>query len=482
MAATAIGEAAAPSAVAVGWRAQIWRVGWWVLPALVLAGFGGSLVARRHGLWFDELYTAEVAPLPLSDLLRAMVRGEGTIPYLRDAPPSYNAPYYVLVHLLTWLPGVGGDTSLRLLSLLATAGGLALTTRAVARLSGTGTGVLAGTVVALSPLLLEQSVEARSYGLAVLATGGAALGLVRWLQGAPRGLLLFGVCGTSMGLMHWYAVTVLAAFVVAALLLRRRAALPVLLTGTLAVLPTAALVALNLLSGNGDGNARHVLGTGGRLPGLALEVWAGGRTVLVLLLLALCAVGAVRGRGGRVVAVCWALVPLVLLTLGDLVRPLFWPRYLLAGLIGVGVLAAVGAWALPRSARVPAAALLLALTCTATLPVLDRGPREQGDELVTWRAGVHAPGEPVVAADTRSALSVDHFTRTLAPGLRADLVLPPADVPSDADRVWLVRREHRGGLWGTDDDDLLLAAGLAPERSWTFPGSKTRLVVQLWTR
>jgi mannosyltransferase len=176
------------------------------------------------------------------------------------------------------------------------------------------------------------------------------------------------------------------------------------------------------------------------------------------------------------------LVPLTLLTLGDLVRPLFWPRYLLLGLLGVGVLAAAGAWALPRLLRLPAAVLLLALTAATSQPMLDRGPREQGDDLVVWLAEVQSPGEPVVAGDTRSALAVDHFTRTLAPRLRADLVLPPEDGPPDADRVWLVRREYRGGLWGTDDDDLLTAAGLAPVRSWRFPGSKTDLVVQLWTR
>ena len=82
--------------------------------------------------------------------------------------------------------------------------------------------------------------EARSYGLAVLATGGAFLGLVRWLQEPPRGLLLLGLAGAGMGLAHWYAVTVLAAFVVAALLLRGRRAVPVLLTAAAAVRADAA--------------------------------------------------------------------------------------------------------------------------------------------------------------------------------------------------------------------------------------------------
>ena len=453
-----------------------------LLPVAVVLLLGGLLLRADHGLWFDELFTAEVVRLPLGDILTAVAQGSGTAPYLAGVPPSYNAPYYVVAHLWAALPGSGGDTSLRLLSLLATAGGLALVTRAVARLAGTGTGVLAGVVLAASPLLLEQAVEARSYGLVLLATGGAALGLVRWLQEPPRGLLLFGLAGAGMGLMHWYAVTVLAAFVVAALVLRRRRALPVVLTGTLAALPAGAMVAVNLLNGTGGRNAEHLNSTEGRLARLALEVWTGERTSLLLLVLALAVVAAVRARGIRVLGLAWALVPLVLLTLAELVRPVYLPRYLLAGLLGVGVLAAAGAWALPKTVRWAAAAALLVLTVLASLPVLERGPRERADEVVDLVAELQSPGEPVVAADQRSALGVDHYTRLRAPQLRDDLVLPPDDAPPGADRVWLVRRIVRGEPVQTDDDDLLRAAGLEQARTWEFPGSKTTLVLQLWTR
>ena len=219
-------------------------------PALVLL-LGTVLLLPGHGLWFDELFSVEVSRRPLGEILSAIIDGEGITSYLDGVPPSYNAPYYVVAAAWVSLPGLGGDLSLRVLSLLATAGGLALITRAVTRLSGTATGVLAGLVLAASPLLLEQSVEARSYGLAVLATGATVLGLVRWLQHAPRGLVLFGLAGAGMGLAHWYAGTVLAAFVVAALFLRGRRALPVLLTGAAAAIPTALLIGLNLLERHG---------------------------------------------------------------------------------------------------------------------------------------------------------------------------------------------------------------------------------------
>ncbi|MCW2581011.1 MAG: hypothetical protein JWR82_2612 [Blastococcus sp.] len=453
-----------------------------ILPPLLVVLLGTALLAPGHGLWFDELFTAEVARRPLQDIASAIVDGEGTTSYLADVPPSYNAPYYLVVHLWMSLPGLGGDTSLRALSLLATAGGLALITRAVARLRGPATGILAGVVLACSPLVLEQAVEARSYGLAVLATGGAALGLARWLQEPSRGLVLFGLAGAGMGLAHWYGVTVLAAFVVAALLLRGRRALPVLLIGGAAALPTVGLVALNLLNGTGARNAEHLRDTGGQMAGLAVEAWAGGRNPLLYLTVALAIVGAVRATGLRVVALCWAVVPLVLLLAAELVRPVFLPRYLLAGLLGLGVLAAAGALALPRAARAPVAALLVGCSLLGSATMVDRAPRERSDDVVEFLARTHRPGEPIVAADQRSATGLDHYVRTLAPELRPDVVLPPDDAPAVADRVWLVRRLIDGTPVSTDDDDVLVAAGLRQVDERAFPGSKTDLVLQRWER
>jgi mannosyltransferase len=397
-------------------------------------------------------------------------------------PPSYNAPYYLVVHAWMSLPGLGGDTSLRALSLLATAGGLALITRAVARLGGRATGILAGLVLACSPLVLEQAVEARSYGLAVLATGAAALGLTRWLQEPPRGLVLVGIAGAGMGLAHWYAVTVLAAFVVAGIVLRGRRALPLVLTGAVAALPTAGLVALNLLNGTGGRNAEHLKDTGGQLAGLAVKAWTAGENPLLYLTVGLAVLGAARAAGLRVVAASWLLVPLLLLLAAEQVRPVYLPRYLLTGLLGLGVLAAAGALTVPRAARAPVAALLLACSLLAAQPLFDREARERSDDLVRLLAEVHRRGEPIVAADQRSATGLDHYVRTLAPGLRPDVVLPPDDAPVEAERVWLVRRLIDGVPEPTDDDEILDAGGFRQIAEQEFPGTKTDLVLQRWER
>jgi hypothetical protein len=465
-----------PAPVAPRWSALE------LLPTALVALLGTLLLLPGHGLWFDELFTAEVGRLPLPEILSAIADGRGTTSYLAGVPPSYNAPYYVVVSAWTSLPGLGGDTSLRALSLLATAGGVALITRGVVRLTGRATGVLVGLVLAGSPLLLEQAVEARSYGLAVLATGGAFLGLVRWLQEPPRGLLVLGLAGAGMGLAHWYAVTVLAAFVVAALLLRGRRAVPVLLTGAAAAVPALLLVGLNLLNGTGARNAEHLRDTEGTLADRAVEAWAGGATPLLYLSVGLAVLGALKARGVRVVATAWLLVPLLLLLTAELVRPVYLPRYLLAGLLGLGVLAAAGAMTVPRPARVPVAALLLGCTLLTSAPLLDREPRERAEDVVLRLAEVHGADEPIVAADQRSAIGLDHYVRSLAPQLRPDVVLPPDDAPADADRVWVVRRLLGGVPEPTDDDAILAAAGLRMVRQEEFPASKTHLVLQLWAR
>ena len=97
-------------------------------------------------------------------------------------------------------------------------------------------------------------------------------------------------------------------------------------------------------------------------------------------------------------------------------------------------------------------------------------------------AEVHRADEPIVAADQRSAIGLDHYVRTSAPQLRPHVVLPPDDAPRDADRVWVVRRLLGDEPEPTDDDAILRAAGLRMVRQEEFPADKTHLVLQLWAR
>lgn len=457
---------------------------WWALPAVVLALLGGWLVARRYGFWYDELYTAEVAPESLGRLFDAFVRGDGTIAYLRDAPPSYNFPYYVVAHVWLALTPFGADEmGLRLLSLVAMVAAAAVFTRAVGRLAGRRTGLVAGLLVATNPFVVAYAAEARGYALALLATAVAALGLARWLDGGSS-LWLYGVAAGGAGLFHWYALLVTAAFAVAAVLLRRRAAAPVVVATAVAAVPALAVVATALANGVGGSGAEWIRDVGLAVPRLALRSWAGGNLVLALAVLAAVAAGVVRARGpARTVALCWVGLPLAAVTAGELVRPVYVDRYLLPTLIGLAVLAALGVATLAGRWRTVALAGLLVPSLVVTAGNVTRGPREDVRGAVALVAAGHRAGEPVVAAARWDALGVEHYARRHHPELAADLVLPPAPVPP-AGTVWVVRRAA-GGVKGDvakleDLDRDLAARGMRVVEEDRLDGRRTVVVVQRW--
>ena len=465
--------------------ADLQQRAWWLLPPLALAVLGGWLVARRYGFWYDELYTAEVAPERLGRLFHAFVGGDGTIAYLRDAPPSYNFPYYVVAHVwLALTPFAADEVGLRLLSLVAMTGAVAVFTRAVGRLADRRTGLIAGLLMATNPFVVAYAGEARGYALALLATAVAALGLARWLDGAPRAPALFGAGAAVAGLFHWYALLVAAGFALAAVVLRRRHATPMVVVTAVAGLPALAVVATALANGVSGSGAEWIRDVGLAVPRLALRSWAGGNLVLALAVVAAAVAGALsRDRRPRVVALCWVGLPVAAVTAGELVRPVYVDRYLLPALIGLAVLAALGVARFPTRWRAAAVAGLLAPSLVVTAGNVTRGPREDVRGAVALVAAGHRAGDPVVAAARWDALGVEHYARRHHPELTADLVLPPAPVPP-ATTVWVVRRAA-GGVKGdatrlADLDRELGARGMRLAGEQRLEGRRSVIVVQRW--
>ncbi len=455
-------------------------------PALVLALLGSALLARRQSLWYDELFTAEVGPVPFGELVRAVLSGEGTTSYLVGVPPSYNAPYYAAVHLwllLTRLPA--NDIGLRLLSLLATVGAVVVLTAAVSRLAGRQVGLTAGLVAATNPFVVEYAVEARGYGLAMLATSITVLGLAHWLDGGR--LWRYAAGATLAGLAHWFALPVVAGLALAALLLRRRQARGLLAVSAAAAVPTLLLVGLTQLNGLGDGAIGPIPNAGAAVPALAVKAWSAGSPLLIVATVLAVAAGmwqGVRGsapdRRTAVIGACWVGVPLVAVTLAQLARPVFVPRYLLAALLGLSVLTALGIARLPGRSRVVAAGLLVIFSLVAVADVYGRRVREDARGVVALIAARQQPGEPVVAVDRRAALALEHYTEREHPRLLPDIFVPPDDPPAGAGTVWLVRESVRGRPLPSDDDAILIAQGLQITDTWVLPGTIMDLVVQRW--
>ncbi len=451
---------------------------------------GGWLLLRRHGLWYDELYTSEVAPLPIGRLVRALISGEGTIPYLQDAPPSYNAPYYAVAHgwlAVTRLPA--DEMGLRLPSLLAAIAAVAVFSVAVARLAGDRrVGAVAGLVTAANPFVVQFAAEARGYSLALLAVAGAALGFARWLESGSRGAVAaYGVASAAAGLLHWFALLVPAGFAVAAVVLRRgRGAGRVVLATALAALPALGLVAVAVANGVRDSGAEWIRGAGGAVPRLVLRSWSGRHSALLAATVLAAAAGllarARSRRDVRVTALAWFAVPVAAVTAAEAARPVFVDRYLLPATLGLAALVALGVTAPKRRPlAAAAAAVVLGASLAATAADVKVGPKDDVRSAMALVAAQQRPGEPVVAAARWDALGVDHY----AGRLRPDLVLPPAPVP-DAPALWVVRRAA-GGVKGDaarlDDLDRELAGrGLTVARERRFDGRYADVVVQRWER
>ena len=451
----------------------------WATPAVV---FVGALAARLWGLgskpfWLDELTTSQRASLPLPALVHDSLR-------------YHHLPaYFALVSPLSGAADFGWRVPSALLGALA----CALTAAAAIRLGGRHAGLLAGTLVALSPLQVQYGQEARSYALLLTCIATSLLGFARLAQDATlsdrKGWTLalagtFGATNTlSVGLFWPFAASLglLAAT-------RRLRAWRIWTIGLVAVaaatLPWfAAMYRLNF-GAMTDGldwvpslSLEEVKASiasvylfqvvslvsfrvfPAPVPGLA--------TTLGGLVLAAMLGGAVWTRrrepeAGRMLAGMAIAFPAALLAV-SVVRPLFIPRYLLWGALPAFILAGLGVNLLPVRARLPAVgavALLLAVNLAGyyraeTKPRWDLASRMLGD-----RSG---PSDVVLAPDTRIADVMEHFlARDGAAWDRSRFLTDPATAAArlaTGSTVWL----PKGAIGQTG-----VAPALTPEDSERF--------------
>ena len=215
---------------------------WWPLAALVLL----AAVLRLSTLdvqsfWYDEAFTpVHVLHSSLSATLHAVVHTENT-------PPLW--------YLIAWLDArvLGdGEIALRLPSALAGIATVPVVWAIAAELAGRRAALLAAALVAVNPLFVWYSQEARAYGLFVLTAALAMLCFVRALREPTRGrLALFALAGALALLSHYFAVFLLAPMVLWLLAdpRARRAAVPV--AAALALVGLALLPLISAQGGHG---------------------------------------------------------------------------------------------------------------------------------------------------------------------------------------------------------------------------------------
>jgi 4-amino-4-deoxy-L-arabinose transferase-like glycosyltransferase len=215
---------------------------WWPLAALILLAAVLRLATlTEQGFWYDEAFTpVHVLHAGLGATLKALVHSENT-------PPLWYLLAWVDVRLLG-----DGALALRLPSALAGIATVPVVWAIGQELSGRRAALIGAAIVAVNPLFVWYSQEARAYGLFVFFAALAMLCFVRLLRApSARRAAWFALSGALALLTHYFAVFLLIPMVL--LLLRersaRRAALPA--AAGLAVVGLALLPLISAQGGHG---------------------------------------------------------------------------------------------------------------------------------------------------------------------------------------------------------------------------------------
>ncbi len=212
---------------------------WWPLAACVL--LAAALRLSTLGLqsfWYDEAFTpVHVLHPSLFSTLRSVVHTE-------NSPPLW----YVL-EWLDWRVLGSGEVALRLPSALAGIATVPVAWWLGCELSGRRAAIGCALLVAVNPLFVWYSQEARVYGLFVLAAALLTVCFVRAEREPTRGrMAAFAAAGTLAMLTHYFAVFLLVPMALWMLYERRlrRTAIP-----ALAALAAVGLALLPLVSAQG---------------------------------------------------------------------------------------------------------------------------------------------------------------------------------------------------------------------------------------
>jgi uncharacterized membrane protein len=210
----------------------------------------------------DEVVTA--TRILRGDFWQAM----DAVGYSESAPPLY----YALAWLWTQVTGTG-ELGLRSFSALAGVLTVPVAYLLGAELRGRRTGIAAAALVAVNPMLVWYSQEARAYALFALLTAVSFLYFLRALdRGERRDFVLWGVFSALALATHYFAFFPLAAEALWLLRGRRRAVVPGLAIVAGAGLLLAPLAIHQMSIGHAEWIGGHTLGN---------RLWGTGLTFLL---------------------------------------------------------------------------------------------------------------------------------------------------------------------------------------------------------
>jgi mannosyltransferase len=400
-------SAAAPAARMPAARVRSSSVSWWPLAAItIFAAVLRCSTLDLQSFWYDEAFT------PIHVLHPSLWATLRSVTHTENTPPLW----YVLEWADSRLLGTG-EVALRLPSALAGIATVPVAWAIAREIGSRRAAIVCAVLVAVNPLFVWYSQEARAYGLFVLVVALALLCFLRALrEPTPRRVAAFALTGALALLTHYFAVFLLIPMAVFLLRERasRRAALP-----AIAVLVIVGLALLPLISAQG-GHGTQWIGQWPlrerleAIPQYYLTGYSGlplGRGIELLValpILAALVLGLYRRQTVRehpdldhsnvrlqgvsmtlVIAACGVIIPIVLVGFG---ADYLAPRNLVAAMLPVTVvIAAVSVRAGTGRAGVALAALIAIAFLAISLDV-DASPRLQRGN---WRDVARAlRGEP----------------------------------------------------------------------------------------
>lgn len=401
--------------------------GWWPLAGLtLLAAVLRFATLDLQSFWYDEAFT------PVHVLHAGLGATVRSVSHTENTPPLW----YVLIWGWSRVWG-NGEVALRSLSALAGVLSVPVAWGIGKELSGRRAALATAALVAVNPLFIWYSQEARAYGLFTLLVALAMLCFLRARREPTAGrLAAFAAAGTLALLTHYFAVFLLAPMCVWLLVLgyRERRYAPLLAVGVVG-LAGAALIPLIVAQG---GHGTQWIGRWAlasrleAIPQYYLTGYSGaplghGVELLVALLIlagigyGLWSVLEAREERGALIALvlsaCGVLIPVALVAFG---ADYLAPRNLVAAMIPLTALVAVVTVA-NRTGRVGMViAGLLALAFLAISIDVNLSPRlQRGD----WRGVAHVIVSPRVLTTVElGAAPLEYYLPPLHNLARGDTV------------------------------------------------------------
>jgi uncharacterized membrane protein len=441
-------------------QAKALRATWPLAALLLLAALLRFPTLGRQSLWYDEAVTA------LRVLHPSLPATMSAVAHVENTPPLY----YLLLWACTRVLGTS-VIALRFLSAAAGVGLVAVAWAVGRELGSRRTAIVLAAIVAVNPLFVWYSQEARGYELFALLGALSFLFFLR-ARRAPSAanVSLWAACSGLALLSHYFAVFLI---VPEALLLLRRGSHD---RRVLAAVAAVAIVGAALLplaraqGGHGTGWITH-WPLGSRIEAIVQYYLLGesgrplGRTVLVLAALPILAalplarrLSARERSGARVSLVVAGFAVLAPLGLALLGADYLAPRYLIAAFIPLSAVLAL----LLAAGRGTIGAILAAVLCASSLLVLAVVARRSQLQRGDWRGVADVlrsgPADRAVVIGVIGALPLQYYEPglgQLARGQRVrvreiDLVgYPPLRhnaTKSPATGFALVSRATAGGI------------------------------------